>query len=127
MSDLNDPTQPADPTDPANRRQHPRSPVSLLVQYRFDTLDDFVAEYSVDLSPGGMFLRSEDPPPELGSVIHLQFSLKDGSKLIEGLGRVVWISPVGPGRIPGLGISFSQFDPESLALISQICRNRDAV
>ena len=109
-----------------NRRQHPRTPVALLVQYRFDTLDDFVAEYSVDLSPGGMFIRSEEPP-DLGAVVHLQFSLKDGSKLIEGLGKVVWISPVGPGRIPGMGISFTQFDPESLALIAQICRTHPPV
>ena len=108
---------------PDKRRRHDRTKVALLVQYRFDTFDDFVAEYSVDLSPGGIFIRT-DQPPELGTVVHLQFSLRDGSKLIEGLGKVVWVRGPSEGE-PGMGIEFTQFDPESLALVEQICGQRD--
>ncbi|MFW5878661.1 MAG: PilZ domain-containing protein, partial [Myxococcota bacterium] len=92
-----------DPLDPRSdddvgsgedKRRFPRAPLSLLVQYRFDSFDDFLSEYSADISCGGMFIRTEDPRP-VGSMIYLQFALKDGSKLIEGLGRVVHVNDSG--------------------------------
>src|SRR5947209_4290275 len=112
-----------DAPEPKKRRRHERTAVALLVQYRFDSFDDFVAEYSVDLSPGGIFIRT-DAPPDLGTVVHLQFSLKDGSRLIEGLGKVVRIRTAAEGVQPGMGIEFTQFDDESLALVQQICMQR---
>lgn len=109
-----------------NRRRHPRTPLSLLVQYRFNSFEDFLAEYSVDLSPGGMFIRTAEPR-EMGSMIYLQFQLKDGSKLIEGLGKVVWVNPPGTvGRAAGMGIEFVNFDEESMALIEEICATKAA-
>jgi molecular chaperone DnaK len=110
----------------ANRRKHPRTPLSLLVQYRFNSFEDFLAEYSVDISPGGMFIRTAEPR-EMGSMIYLQFQLKDGSKLIEGLGKVVWVNAPGtPGRAAGMGIEFINFDDESMALIEEICASKQA-
>jgi molecular chaperone DnaK len=113
-----------DGPNPDNRRRHNRTKVALLVQYRFDTFDDFITEYSVDLSPGGIFIRT-DTPPELGTVVHLQFSLRDGSHLIEGLGKVVRIRSAGPEGEAGMGIEFTQFDPDALALVERICGQRD--
>ena len=108
----------------AERRRSARTPVTLLVQYRFDTLEDFVAEYATNLSPGGMFLQARKPPP-VGSLLYVQFSLKDGSKLIEGLARVVREVAAGGGSgPPGMGLEFVQFDEPSLALIRQICEGR---
>lgn len=109
-----------------NKRRYVRTPLSLLVQYRFNTFDDFLAEYSKDISPGGMFIRTNEPREE-GSMIYLQFSLKDGSKLIEGLGRVVRVNrPDDPDRTPGMGIEFVNFDEESMALIQEICDSKAA-
>lgn len=105
---------------PDKQRKYPRTQVSLLVQYRFNSLEDFLAEYSVNLSPGGIFI-STDNPPAVGSMLYLQFSLKDGSKLIEGLGRVAQIQPGGPGVPRGMGVEFVQFDEESLDLVAKIC------
>lgn len=108
----------------SERRRNARTPVTLLVQYRFDTLEDFVAEYATNLSPEGMFLQTEEPSP-VGSLLHVQFSLKDGSKLIEGLARVARVSARGDGpEAPGMGVEFVQFDEPSLALIRQICEGR---
>jgi uncharacterized protein (TIGR02266 family) len=104
-----------------NRRKHQRTPLSLLVQYRFNSFEDFLAEYSVNLSPGGMFI-STDEPREEGSMIYLQFSLLDGSRLIEGLGKVVRVNPPGDqSRTAGMGVEFVNFDEESMALINEIC------
>jgi type IV pilus assembly protein PilZ len=104
----------------SDRRRYPRVPLSLLIQYRFDTLEDFLAEYSMDISTGGMFIRTEEPREE-GSLIYLQFYLRDGAKLIEGLGKVVRVNPPGQTERPaGMGVEFVNFDEESMKLIRQI-------
>ena len=106
------------------RRRHPRANLQLLIQYRFDTFDDFMAEYSVDISCGGMFIKTKQPHEE-GSFVYLQFSLKDGSRLIEGLGKVVRVNPADdPKQVPGMGIEFVNFDAESMALIEEIVANK---
>lgn len=110
----------------SEKRRFPRTPLSLLVQYRFNTFEDFLAEYSVNVSVGGIFIKT-DQPKEEGSIIYLQFSLKDGSRLIEGMGRVVRVNPPGvAGRVPGMGIEFLNFDDESMALIEEIITSRSA-
>lgn len=107
----------------SDKRKHTRTPLSLLVQYRFNTFEDFLAEYAVNLSPGGIFINTEDPSP-LGTTLHLQFSLKDGSRLIEGLGKVVRVIPRGGRETPGMGVEFVNFDDETNALIRKICEGR---
>lgn len=107
------------------RRKYERVPLSLLVQYRLNTFEDFLAEYSADISMGGMFVRTNEPR-EKGSTLYLQFWLKDGSKLIEALGRVVHVNPPGdPKRPAGMGIEFVNLDEESLALIVEIVQGRN--
>ncbi len=105
----------------SERRRYPRVPLQLLIQYRFDSLEDFLSEYSTDISIGGMFIRTEDVREE-GSLIYLQFYLRDGAKLIEGLGRVVRVNRPGEcGDLPpGMGIEFVNFDEESQELIRWI-------
>jgi type IV pilus assembly protein PilZ len=111
------------------RRRYTRVPLSLLIQYRFDTLEDFLAEYSTDISIGGMFIRTEEPREE-GALIYLQFYLRDGAKLIEGLGRVV--RTISAEKVndrqpaPGMGIEFVNFDEPSMELIRQIVERNQA-
>lgn len=106
------------------RRRHERTALSILVQYRFNSFEEFITEYSVDLSPGGIFLQT-DEPREVGAMVYLQFSLLDGSRLIEGLGKVVWVNrPEDKTRTPGMGIEFVNFDEESAALIREICARK---
>jgi len=104
-------------------RKHTRTPVSLLVQYRFNSLEDFLAEYATNLSPGGIFITTDTPSP-VGSMLHLQFSLKDGSRLIEGMGRVAHVKRDASGQARGMGVEFVQFDEATLALIAKICAGR---
>jgi uncharacterized protein (TIGR02266 family) len=113
--------------DHDNRRRHPRTELHLLVQFRFSTFEDFLAEYALNISPGGMFIKT-DTPNEEGDVVYLQFSLKDGSRLIEGMGKVVRVNPPpsSKDRTAGMGIEFVNFDEESMALILEICATREA-
>jgi uncharacterized protein (TIGR02266 family) len=95
-----------------------------LVQFRFNSLEEFLAEYSVDLSPTGIFIHS-DEVPEVDAAVYLQFSLADGSRLIEGLGRVARVVLPGGGRpASGFAVQFVDFDEESLAFIRRLCEGR---
>ena len=106
-------------TEP-NKRRAPRSPLSLLVQYKLHALDELMAEYSADISLGGMFIRT-DEPREKGSTIYFQFALQGGLKIIEGLGRVVHVNPPGH-EDPGMGVEFVNLDAESMALVENVVR-----
>lgn len=108
-----------------DRRKHPRTPLSILVQFRFESFDDFLAEYSANISPGGMFIRT-DQPREEGAMIYLQFSLNDGARLIEGMGKVVRSIEPGGKSPAGMGIEFVNFDDDSMSLIEDICMARQA-
>jgi len=105
------------------RRKHPRAQVSLLVQYRFNSVQDFLAEHAVNISPGGIFIATERPAP-VGTMLYLQFSLKDGSRLIEGMGRVAHVQQGTATQPHGMGIAFVQFDGASRELIERICAGR---
>ena len=84
-----------DPEDgKSERRRHQRTPLSMLVQYRFDTFEDFLAEYSLNLSPGGMFICTEEPGKKARSSTCSSLS-KTARRLIEGMGRVVRVNPTG--------------------------------
>ena len=107
-----------------DRRRYPRAPLSLLVQFRFNTVQEFLLEYATNISLGGMFVRTTEPR-EIGTLIYFQFTLKDGSKLIEGLGRVTWAEKYDPEdtsgeQQPGMGLEFVNVDEESMALVEQI-------
>jgi molecular chaperone DnaK len=99
------------------RRRSPRVPLNLLIQFRFDSLEEFLVDYADNISEGGMLLRSDDPRP-IGSLVYLQFTLKDGTRLIEGLGKVVHSSAA------GLGVEFVSFDEESTQMIQAIVAQR---
>lgn len=109
-----------------NPRRHDRRPLALLVQYRASVLEPFCAEYIVNVSPGGLFVRTDAPYPK-GTLLTLQFPLKDGSRLIEGTGSVVHVvtpAEAGPDRPAGMGISFEELDEESRALVVDLWNRR---
>ena len=106
----------------AERREFDRAPLNMLVQFRLGDLNEFMRDYAVNISLGGMFIRTREPHPE-GSMIYLQFRLKDGSKLIEGLGKVVHVNPPSHA-VPGMGVEFVNLDDSSKLLISEIIEER---
>ena len=103
-----------------DRRKDNRVPISTLVRLRFSTFGDFVAEHATNLSQSGMFIRASQPP-EKGSLVFLQFSLEDGSQLVEGVAEVVRTVLPGTNEPPGFGVQFKEMNPDSVALIRGIC------
>jgi uncharacterized protein (TIGR02266 family) len=79
----------------------------------------------LDISKGGLFIKSKTPM-SIGTLLKFEFRLKDESRLIHGVGRVVWKRDEdgGAGKAPGMGIKFIKMDPESRALVDKMVGKR---
>ena len=108
----------------ADTRKDKRAPVSLKVRFKSATLDEFVEQYSGDISRGGIFIKSKKPM-KVGTLLKFEFQLKDQSRLIHGVGRVVWRREPGGDSAPGMGIKFIKMDADSRQLVQDIVETRD--
>ena len=106
----------------SDRRRFDRAHLNMLVQFRLGDMEEFLRDYAVNISSGGMFIRTRAPHAE-GSMIYLQFRLRDGHKLIEGLGKVVHVNPPSHA-VPGMGVEFVNLDSDSKKLIKEIVKGR---
>jgi molecular chaperone DnaK len=102
-------------------RDSRRVPLETRVQFKFDRFDGFISEYSANISPGGMFIRTRVPQPP-GTVLDFEFRLGDGFELIRGRGEVVWnrLEDEGPARPGGMGLHFLELAEGSRELIYRI-------
>src|SRR3954454_5407978 len=102
-------------------RDSRRVPLETRVQLKFDRFDGFISEYSSNLSPGGIFLRTR-APQALGTVLDFAFRLGDGFELIRGRGEVVWtrMEDEGPTRPAGMGLGFLELSEGGKERISPI-------
>src|SRR5882757_5936950 len=102
-------------------RDSRRVPLETRVQFKFDRFDGFISEYSANISPGGLFLRTRVPQPP-GTVLDFEFRLGDGFELIRGRGEVVWnrLEDEGPARPAGMGLRFQSLSEGSKELIYRI-------
>ncbi|MEM9488590.1 MAG: TIGR02266 family protein, partial [Myxococcota bacterium] len=103
-------------------RQAKRSPVTLKIKFKSATLDQFIERYSVDVSHGGIFIRTKDPLP-VGTAMRFEFQLKDASPLITGEGTVVWTREHDPTRVgvaPGMGVRFDRLTEGSKQVLDKI-------
>lgn len=99
-------------------------PFETAVRLRFDRFHGFVEQYSANLSLGGMFIRSGEPPP-LGTDVAVEFRLEDGFELIRGRGRVAWVREAAEGgEAGGFGLRFLELTPGSRELIFRLVERR---
>src|SRR5262249_52415386 len=91
-----------------NTRQGKRTPVTLKIKFKSETLEQFIERYAVDVSQGGIFIRTKDPLA-VGTQMKFEFQLRDASPLIAGEGTVVWTrenDPTRPAIAPAIGAPF---------------------
>ena len=110
-------------------RKDKRAPISLKVRFKSATVDEFIEQYSKDISKGGIFIKSNknSPPMPIGTLLKFEFQLKDESKLIQGVGRVVWkreLEGSSDDDPAGMGIKFIKMDGDSKGLVDQIVAGR---
>ncbi len=103
-------------------RQAKRAPVTLKIKFKSATLDQFIERYAVDVSPGGIFIRTKEPLA-VGTQMRFEFQLRDATPLITGEGTVVWTrenDPARPAAAPGMGVRFDRLGDGSQTVLDKI-------
>jgi len=111
----------AEPTD-----KDTRGPVNLRIKFRSESLQQFIERYGVDVSRGGIFIRTREPLP-VGTRLKLDFQLVDTVPLFQGDGTVVWIrehDPARAGVTPGMGVRFDRLTTESQTTLDTILEEK---
>src|SRR4051794_33597153 len=101
--------------------KEPRSPINLRIKFRSESLEQFVERYAIDVSRGGIFIRTREPLA-VGTQLKLDFQYQSGVPLMAGDGTVVWIREPDPNRPtvpPGMGVRFDRLTPESQVVLEQ--------
>ncbi|HET9624775.1 MAG TPA: TIGR02266 family protein [Kofleriaceae bacterium] len=105
-----------------NTRQGKRTPVTLKIKFKSETLEQFIERYAVDVSQGGIFIRTKEPLA-VGTQMKFEFQLRDASPLIAGEGTVVWTrenDPSRPAIAPGMGVRFDRLAEGSQGILERI-------
>jgi uncharacterized protein (TIGR02266 family) len=114
---------PSEPQVPA--RATVRVPFEAEVVVEFERFSGFLAEYSSNLSLGGMFITTRYLKP-VGTELKFELRLKDAAPLVRGRGLVAWTrwQDQGARRPAGMGVRFLDLDPDSRELIYRIVDER---
>ena len=105
-----------------NTRSGKRTPVTLKIKFKSETLEQFIERYAVDVSQGGIFIRTKEPLA-VGTQMKFEFQLRDASPLIAGEGTVVWTrenDPSRPAIAPGMGVRFDRLADGSQSVLERI-------
>jgi type IV pilus assembly protein PilZ len=92
-----------DQRDGGRHRTFPR--VAVKLEVRFRTASEFVQEHAVNLSRGGIFIQSDDPPP-IDSAVEVEIHLPDAGLPVTSKGIVVHRQLAAPGKLSGAGVQF---------------------
>jgi type IV pilus assembly protein PilZ len=87
----------------SNQRGFPRHAVTLAVRYR--SARDFVLEHASNISRGGIFIQTDDPPP-LDTVVQVELNLPNDPSPVTSNGIVVHRQVAVGGKTPGVGVQF---------------------
>jgi uncharacterized protein (TIGR02266 family) len=100
----------------------PRVPFKRLVRVRsVDGRGPIRRLWSMNLSTGGMFIRSADPLP-LGARIRIE--VEWASTVIPlAEGEVVWSRGTGSDYAAGFGLRFTRMDPSTQSLIDSLVQH----
>jgi molecular chaperone DnaK len=115
---------------PSDKRGGERQPVGLLVRLAYGSVDEFVERFAVNMSRGGLFIRTRDPRP-IGTVLNLEIRLQTGEAVIKAQGVVRWVQApdaeprARPPLAPGMGVQFTQLDDASRAVVDRMVSLRE--
>ena len=86
----------------------------------FGSVNEFLSEYAMNLSEGGVFIRSAEVLP-VGTRVSLRFSvIVDDFEIIEGKGEVVRAVEKDTSDTPGMGVVFTELTPESRDVLARL-------
>jgi molecular chaperone DnaK len=106
-----------------DQRRAARVARELELRLAYPSVDAFIERHALNISRGGIFIRSRDPSPP-GTELELDISLESGDRVIRGRGVVCWTTPPSapgePRRDPGMGVRFLELTRESRALVDLV-------
>ena len=105
-----------------NRRKNERVDAGFVIQIKCDTFNQFLEEHAVNISQGGIFIRTSQAYT-IGTLLHFQFTSMDQGELIDGLGRVVHVTEEPSGH-HGIGLEFLNLSDQSEEMIEKIVSSR---
>jgi uncharacterized protein (TIGR02266 family) len=109
---------------PEDRRIAPRR--SLHLQVQFESFDEFVSAYTLNVSRTGLFIPTEKFLP-MGAVVSLDIELPEAGPKIKAIARVAYVLDAAKahdtGRVPGMGMEF--LDAEGVPFAEQISKYLD--
>jgi uncharacterized protein (TIGR02266 family) len=101
--------------------------VSLNVRYKSATVDEFIDNHALDVSRGGIYIKTSNPFPPT-TLLKFEIRLASDQAVIAGVGRVVWkrdASQATPDRPAGMGVKFIKIvDDASRAVIERLTSSR---
>jgi uncharacterized protein (TIGR02266 family) len=86
-----------------NQRGFPRLAVTLAVRFR--SARDFVREHASNISRGGIFIQTDDPPP-IDTAVQVELNLPDDPAPVTTNAVVVHRQLAVGGKLPGVGVQF---------------------
>ena len=103
-----------------SQRSAPRVPLRLSVHYGIGDEERELHEYSINVSTGGLFIETDDPPAA-ASPLRLEFFLPGQQQPIRCCGRVAWLNAEAGQQHPrlpkGMGVQFVDISLEDMRLI----------
>lgn len=96
--------------------------VAIRFRLQYPDVETFVAKYATNISAGGIFLASLDPP-EVGTLVRFELIIGDSQTLMHGEGEVVWTAPfdpMNPMAVCGMSLRFVRLDEEGQQIVAQV-------
>ncbi len=112
---------------PNQRRANPR--VALEVSVTLESDDNFYAGIANDVSEGGVFVATYQPPP-VGATVDLTLILPDSAEQFACSGVVRWIRDLHPASCDapnGCGIQWTEMPAGAIAAIRRFVSLRDTM
>ena len=100
-----------------SKRNTPRAPIEIRVEYQ--RLNSFIADYTRDISRGGLFIKTDTPSAE-GEECYVTLTfpkLEEPITLLATVRHVVQSDE--PGE-PGMGLKFKFADPEEKRALARV-------
>ncbi|HEX9049034.1 MAG TPA: TIGR02266 family protein [Anaeromyxobacter sp.] len=108
---------------PHDKRSGERTPIGLAVRLSYGTVDEFVDKFAVNISRGGLFIRTREPRP-IGTRLTFELRLQGGEVVLKGAGVVRWVqaesATASPPTAPGMGVQFTELDDASRVLVERM-------
>ncbi len=101
-----------------------RAETRRTINHEFRSVEEFIGEYVVNLSRGGVFIRSDEPLP-VGTRVNLRFTvIFEDLEIIEGIGEVVRTVEPGGEATSGMGVVFVELSQIGRDLVERILVRR---